>query len=117
MKKLSYTKEDKLWRWEVSGEENRYYCTNSEGEGIFEVSFSPLGGDRRQLTGTCQFDLSGLSDEEKLGFTYDVLDRYIRTGEIHDDEVKAKIDRLHKINQFKLRYMDSFVYKQKPENR
>lgn len=62
MKKLSYTKEEKLWRWEVSGEENRYYCTNSEGEGIFEVSFSPLGGDRRQLTGTCQFDLSGLSD-------------------------------------------------------
>ena len=62
MKKLSYTKEEKLWRWEVSGEENRYYCTNSEGEGIFEVSFSPLGGDRHQLTGTCQFDLSGLSD-------------------------------------------------------
>lgn len=62
MKKLSYTKEEKLWRWEVSGEENRYYCTNSKGEGIFEVSFSPLGGDRRQLTGTCQFDLSGLSD-------------------------------------------------------
>lgn len=61
--------------------------------------------------------LSGLSDEEKLGFTYDVLDRYIRTGEIHDNEVKARIDRLHKINQFKLRYMDSFVYKQKPENR
>jgi len=27
--------------------------------------------------------LSGQSDEDKLGFTYAVLDRYIRTGEIH----------------------------------
>lgn len=62
MKKLSYTKEDKCWSWVIEGEENRYFTTNSEGEGIFEVSFSPLGGDRRQLIGTCQFSLSGLSD-------------------------------------------------------
>lgn len=62
MKKLSYTKEDKCWSWVIEGEENRYFTTNSEGEGIFEVSFSPLGGNRRQLTGTCQFSLSGLSD-------------------------------------------------------
>lgn len=54
--------------------------------------------------------LSGLSDEDKLGFTYAVLDRYIRTGEIEDQEIKAKIDRMHKLNLFKLRYMDSFVY-------
>lgn len=54
--------------------------------------------------------LSGLSDEDKLGFTYAVLDHYIRTGEIEDQEVKAKIDRMHRLNLFKLRYMDSFVY-------
>ena len=48
--------------------------------------------------------------EENLGFTYAVLDRYIRTGEIDDPEVKAKIDRLHSLNQFKLRYMDCFAY-------
>ena len=52
--------------------------------------------------------LSGLSDEDKLGFTYEVLDRYIRTGEIENPEKKEKIDRLHRINQFKLELMPSF---------
>lgn len=54
--------------------------------------------------------LSGMSDEDKLGFTYETLDRYIRTGEIDSEEDKAKIDKLHKQNLFKLRYMDSFKY-------
>lgn len=54
--------------------------------------------------------LSGMSDEDKLGFTYETLDRYIRTGEIDNPEDKVKIDRLHKQNQFKLRYMDTFKY-------
>lgn len=52
--------------------------------------------------------LSGMGDEEKLGFTYAVLDRYIRTGEIDDEATKAKIDRLHRINLHKLRLMPSF---------
>lgn len=34
------------------------------------------------------------TDEENLGFTYAVLDRYIRTGEIDDEQTKARIDRL-----------------------
>lgn len=54
--------------------------------------------------------LSGLSDEEKLGFTYEVLDRYIRTGEIDDPATKERIDSLHKKNLFKLRFMDCFAY-------
>jgi len=54
--------------------------------------------------------LQAKTDEENLGFTYAVLDRYIRTGEIDDPETKARIDRLHKINQFKLRFMDCFHY-------
>jgi NAD+ synthase len=54
--------------------------------------------------------LSGLSDEEKLGFTYEVLDRYIRTGEIDNMETKKRIDYLNKLNKFKLRFMDSFNY-------
>lgn len=40
-------------------------------------------------------------DEEKFGFSYDVLDRYIRTGECDDPEVRAKIDRMHEKNKFK----------------
>lgn len=54
--------------------------------------------------------LSGKTDEDKLGFTYAVLDRYIRTGEIDDPATKARIDSLHEKNLFKLRYMDSFKY-------
>jgi len=54
--------------------------------------------------------LQAKTDEENLGFTYAVLDRYIRTGEIDDPATKERIDRLHKINQFKLRFMDCFHY-------
>lgn len=57
--------------------------------------------------------LSGMSDEDKLGFTYATLDRYIRTGEIDSPEDKEKIDRLHERNLFKLRYMDCFTYEGK----
>lgn len=52
--------------------------------------------------------LSGKSDEENLGFTYAVLDRYILNGEISDLEVKEKIDRLHRLNRFKLEAIPGF---------
>ena len=55
--------------------------------------------------------LCGKTDEDNLGFTYAELDRYIRTGEIEDAEKKAKIDRLHRINLFKLQLMPAFVPK------
>ncbi len=55
--------------------------------------------------------LSGKTDEDNLGFTYDVLDKYIRTGEIEDKSTKEIIDRKHKANLFKLQLMPSF----KPE--
>lgn len=55
--------------------------------------------------------LSGLSDEENLGFTYEVLDRYIRTGICDDMQIKEKIDMKRKSNKFKLELMPSFKYK------
>lgn len=55
--------------------------------------------------------LSGKTDEDNLGFTYAVLDRYIRTGEIEDEDTKKLIDRKHKANLFKLQLMPMF----KPE--
>ena len=55
--------------------------------------------------------LCGKTDEDNLGFTYAVLDKYIRTGVCEDAETKAKIDRKHKMNLFKLQLMPSF----KPE--
>lgn len=52
--------------------------------------------------------LSGKTDEDNLGFTYAVLDRYIRTGEIDDEKTKELIDRRHKANLFKLELMPQF---------
>lgn len=59
--------------------------------------------DKVPIDGLC-----GKTDEENLGFLYAELDHYIRTGEIKDAEKKAKIDRLHKLNQFKLELMPAF---------
>ncbi|MEE1186774.1 MAG: NAD(+) synthase [Acutalibacteraceae bacterium] len=46
--------------------------------------------------------LSGKTDEDNLGFTYAVLDEYIRTGVCKDESVKERIDTLYKNNRFKL---------------
>ena len=54
--------------------------------------------------------LCGKTDEDNLGFLYAELDEYIRTGKMEDPEKKARIDHLHKINQFKLELMPSFVH-------
>ncbi len=54
--------------------------------------------------------LCGKTDEDNLGFTYAVLDRYIREGICDDPEVKARIDRLHAQNLFKLQPMPVFPY-------
>lgn len=52
--------------------------------------------------------LCGKTDEDNLGFTYAELDRYIRTGEIEDQQKKARIDALHEKNLFKLQLMPAF---------
>lgn len=52
--------------------------------------------------------LCGKTDEDNLGFTYAELDKYIRTGEIDDMRKKERIDRLHKMNLFKLQLMPVF---------
>lgn len=59
--------------------------------------------DKVPIDGLC-----GKTDEDNLGFTYAELDRYIRTGYIEDQEKKARIDRMHKNNLFKLELMPSF---------
>lgn len=59
--------------------------------------------DKVPIDGLC-----GKTDEDNLGFTYAELDTYIRTGYIEDQEKKARIDRMHKNNLFKLELMPSF---------
>lgn len=54
--------------------------------------------------------LCGKTDEENLGFTYEVLDKYIRTNEIDDIDTKNRIDELHNKNLFKLQLMPKFEY-------
>lgn len=59
--------------------------------------------DKVPIDGLC-----GKTDEDNLGFTYAELDRYIREGVIEDEQKKARIDHLHRINQFKLQYMPCY---------
>lgn len=54
--------------------------------------------------------LTSRTDEDNLGFTYAVLDRYIRTGVCENAETKAKIDRLHVMNEFKLKPIPCYEY-------
>lgn len=54
--------------------------------------------------------LCGKTDEDNLGFTYAVLDDYIRNGVEPDEDIKAKIDNLHIKNEFKLKPIPTFNY-------
>lgn len=62
--------------------------------------------DKIPADGLCQ-----KTDEDNLGFSYEVLDNYIRNGVCDDMETRAKIDYLHKKNKFKLEPMPTFSYK------
>ncbi|MCR5177661.1 MAG: NAD(+) synthase [Lachnospiraceae bacterium] len=53
--------------------------------------------------------LSGMSDEDKIGFSYETLDHYIETGECEDAATKERIDRMHRANLHKLRLMPKYA--------
>lgn len=55
--------------------------------------------------------LCGKTDEDNLGFTYAVLNEYIRTGVCVDEDTKKRIDNMHEKNLFKLRPMPRFDYR------
>jgi NAD+ synthase len=54
--------------------------------------------------------LCGKTDEDNFGFTYAVLNKYIRTGICEDEEVRAKISAMHTKNLFKLMPIPTFEY-------
>ena len=54
--------------------------------------------------------LTDKTDEDNLGFTYAELDTYIREGVIENKEHKERIDRLHRLNEFKLKPIPCFEY-------
>ena len=72
-----------------------------------ELGLSSRFIDKTPIDGLC-----GKTDEENLGFTYVVLDRYIREGICEDSTVKEKIDRLHELNLHKLRPMPMFRFEE-----
>ncbi len=83
-------------------------CCLTVGE-VIEVGRA-LGLPEDLIVKTPSDGLCGKTDEDNLGFTYAVLDRYIRTGEIDDPATKELIDRKHRNNVFKLRVMPGFIY-------
>ena len=54
--------------------------------------------------------LCGKTDEDNFGFTYAVLNKYIRTGICEDEETRVKIDQMHTKNLFKLMPIPTFEY-------
>lgn len=96
-----------------------YYTKNADNVGDFSPLFNltktevkaigkALGLPEDLVDKTPSDGLCGKTDEDNFGFTYDVLDKYIRTGEIEDLEAKNKIDEMHQKNLFKLLPMPSF---------
>ena len=55
--------------------------------------------------------LCGQTDEDRFGFTYATLDRYIREGICEDEEIRQKIDRMHRLNLHKLKVIPKFEQK------
>lgn len=53
--------------------------------------------------------LTGETDEMVIGFDYDILNKYIRTGEIDDLKIKEKIDSMHSYTGFKFQPIPVFT--------
>lgn len=60
-----------------------------------------LGIPKELICKTPSDGLTGKTDEEKYGFSYKVLDEYIKTGVCEDYKIKEKIDRMHKNSRHK----------------
>lgn len=54
-------KEDRVIEaeWEIEGNDDIRFTTNDRGDGLFEIDYRR--GDRRQLEGTLQFSVAGLT--------------------------------------------------------
>lgn len=66
-----------------------------------------LGLEERFVVKPPSDGLTGKTDEDVLGFSYDTLNTYIRTGEV-PEELREKIDHLHRISRFKFQGIAMF---------
>ena len=76
-----------------------------------ELGLPSMFVDKTPIDGLC-----GKTDEDNLGFTYEELDDYIRTGVITNQDIKARIDLLHHKNRFKVEPMPGFPYNKGDES-
>ena len=75
------------------------------------IAIGDLCGLPYELTHKIPSDgLCGKTDEDNFGFTYEILNKYIRTGVCEDKEVRVKIDQMHTKNLFKLMPIPTFEY-------
>lgn len=87
-------------------------------------AFAPLGGltsdevvqlglfmglDEALVKKRPEDGLTGKIDEEIFGFSYDVLNNYIRFGEIGDRAIKEKIDAMHRSSRFKFEALPKYI--------
>lgn len=66
-----------------------------------------LGLEERLVVKPPSDGLTGKTDEDVLGFSYETLNAYIRTGEVPED-VRPQIDRLHRVSRFKFQTIPMF---------
>jgi len=67
-----------------------------------------LGLPKNIIDKTPEDGLCGKTDEDNLGFTYAVLDRYIREDICEDEKIKEKIGKMYAANLHKLEPMPAF---------
>lgn len=61
-----------------------------------------LGLDEKYTRKVPDDGLCGQTDEDKFGFAYETLDKFIRYGDLEDDKLEMKIMNLYDKNKFKL---------------
>ncbi len=82
-------------------------CSRLTVEEVKEIG-TVLGLPQNLIHKTPIDGLSGKTDEDNLGFTYAVLDKYIRTGICEDEATKERIDKMYRNSRFKLELMPCF---------
>jgi len=87
--------------------------TNTEVKAIGrELGLPAFFVDKVPVDGLC-----GKTDEDSFGFTYEVLDRYIRRGICEDPKIKERIDQLHLRGLHKVNPVPAFRMKEKKETK
>lgn len=82
---------------------NQFSTTNPHDGTLCSGADHALSLPEQLLTKAPADGFSGMSDEKKLGFTYEILGDYIETGVCPDSAIREKIDLLHEKNLHKLK--------------